>query len=429
MAVQPVLIGGTWRQARHSATFQAGNPATAKPLPDIYPVSHWEDCDAALTAAIKAADALVQLPSQRLATFLERFAERISARGDELVETAHAETALPKKPRLAEVELPRTTSQLRQAAAAAREGSWALPTIDTKFNIRSCYLPLGPIAVFGPNNFPFAFNSASGGDFAAAIASGNPVIAKANSSHPATTRLLAEEAHRALLDTELPPATVQLIYRTSHADGERFVADHRLGGTGYTGSRAAGLALKRAADAAGKPIYLELSSINPVIVLPGALAERGEKIAEEFTGSCLMGTGQFCTNPGLVLLLAGQASESFVDSVAHRFRGAGGRSSVRGRCQESPARSRRAAASWRRGPGRRHARLDRRISICQHAAASLRPALPQRSGQIPDRGIRQCVAVRRRARRRGGCTRARSPGRQPHRLHLLGYARSGRQIV
>lgn len=148
-------------------------------------------------------------------------------RQDEVVEMAHAETALPRSPRLAGAELPRTTNQLRQAAAAAREGSWALPTIDTRANIRSCLSALGPVWVFGPNNFPFAFGSISGGDFAAAIAAGNPVIAKASSSHPGTTRIFAEEAEAARQATGLPPATVQLIYRTSHADGERAVADPR----------------------------------------------------------------------------------------------------------------------------------------------------------------------------------------------------------
>ncbi len=235
---------------------------------------------------------------------------------------AHVETALPRSPRLADVELPRTTGQLRQAAAAAREGSWALPTIDNKLGIRSCCLPLGPVCVFGPNNFPFAFNSVAGGDFAAAIAAGNPVIAKANTSHPGTTRLLAELAHAAAQACDLPPGTVQLLYRTSHADGERLVADPRTGATAYTGSRAGGLQLKAAADRAGKPIYLELSSVNPIVVLPGALVERADAIAEEFTTSCLMGTGQFCTNPGLVLLLAGSATESFMAKLVQRFQAA-----------------------------------------------------------------------------------------------------------
>jgi NADP-dependent aldehyde dehydrogenase len=143
--------------------------------------------------------------------------------------------------------------------------------------------------VFGPNNFPFAFNSVAGGDFAAALAAGNLVIAKANSSHPGTTRLLAEEAHAAATETGLPPGTVQLIYRTSHEDGERLVSDPRTGATGYTGSRTAGLKLKAAADQAGKPIYLELSAVNPVLMLPGALAERGSALVDEFVASSLMG--------------------------------------------------------------------------------------------------------------------------------------------
>ena len=112
---------------------------------------------------------------------------------------------------------------------------------------------------------------------------------------------------------------VQLIYRTNHADGERLVSDIRIGATGYTGSRQAGLKLKQAADLVGKPIYLELSSVNPVVILPGALAERGAEIADEFTGSCLMGTGQFCTNPGLVLLLAGEYTDQFVKAITSKF--------------------------------------------------------------------------------------------------------------
>ncbi len=202
---------------------------------------------------------------------------------------------------------------------AAREGSWLLPTIDTRLNIRSCHEPLGPVWVFGPNNFPFAFNSVAGGDFAAAIATGNPVIAKANTSHPATTQLLAQAAHEAAQATGMPRGAVQLIYRTSHADGERAVGDPRTAATGYTGSRTAGLALKAAADRAGKPIYLELSSINPVVILPGALRTRAAEVAAEFTGSCLMGTGQFCTNPGLLMLLAGRETEAFLADVAGRF--------------------------------------------------------------------------------------------------------------
>ncbi len=319
MSLQPVLIAGQWRTAKFNSTFRAENPATGEKLPDEFPVSVWADCDDALAAAAGAAIILRTTTPEQIAKFLTRFAERIEARKTELVEIAHAETGLPKAPRLAGVELPRTTGQLRQAAAAAIEGSWALPTIDTKLNIRSLLAPLGPVWVFGPNNFPFAFNSVAGGDFAAAIAAGNPVIAKANTSHPGTSRLLAEEAFAAVTETGVPPATVQLIYRTNHADGERLAADPRIGALAYTGSRSAGLKLKAAADQAGKPIYLELSSVNPVLILPGALAERGAKLAEEFTGSCLTGTGQFCTSPSLIVLFAGAATDQFIAAAKQKL--------------------------------------------------------------------------------------------------------------
>jgi NADP-dependent aldehyde dehydrogenase len=317
--LHPILIANRWRPAVSSGTFRAENPATKEPL-DEYPISTLADCDEALTAAAEAFDQVRRLPAAKLAEFLEVFAARIEARKDELVKMANQETGLPVSPRLADNELARTTNQLRQAAAAARDGAWALPTIDEKNNIRSMLAGIGPVIVFGPNNFPFAFNSVSGGDFAAAIAAGNPVIAKANSSHPGTTRLLAEEAFAAAQETGMPPGTVQLIYRTSHEDGERLVADPRVGATGYTGSRSAGLKLKAAADKAGKPIYLELSSVNPVVILPGALEERLDDIVSQFVTSSLMGTGQFCTNPGLLILVAGDATENFLAAVVAKFR-------------------------------------------------------------------------------------------------------------
>lgn len=316
---ESVLLDGKWVEASSTDTFQSYNPTTGQQLPELYPVSSWDDCDKALTAAVAAAEDLRGRPATDIAAFLEAYADLIDANADSLAETAHAETGLPVKPRLAAVEVPRTSGQLRQAAAAARCGSWALPTIDTKANIRSVYEPIGPVCVFGPNNFPFAFNSVAGGDFASAIAAGNPVIAKANTSHPGTTKALTELARQAAEATGLHPATVQLIYRTSHADGAKLVSDCRIGAVGYTGSRRAGLTLKAAADMHGKPIYLELSSVNPVVVLPGALEQRQDEIVDEFVTSVLMGTGQFCTNPGLVLLLADDRASAFVSAVKDRF--------------------------------------------------------------------------------------------------------------
>ncbi len=322
MNSEPVLIAGQWQDSEKTGTFQASNPATGETLSPHYPISSWADCDAALNSAREAFLQMRAMPGEKIAAFLEAYAVKIEERAGALIDLAHLETALPKSPRLADAELPRTTSQLRQAAAAARSGNWRQPVIDSANNIRSCFGPLGPVCVFGPNNFPFAFGSASGGDFAAAIAAGNPVIAKANSSHPGTTKLFAEAAHLAATGTGMPSGIVQLIYRTSHSIGEQLVTDERLGATGYTGSRSAGLKLKEAADGAGKPIYLELSSVNPVVFLPHVLEEKGDALAEEFSGSCLMGTGQFCTNPGMVLLIGSEAAGRFVTDVAQRFEGA-----------------------------------------------------------------------------------------------------------
>src|SRR5579885_414260 len=252
MPIQPILIAGQWRAARSSGCFHAENPATGETLPEEYPVSTWADCDVALDAAVAAAEKLRAAPAGQIAQFLSLYADHLEARAAEIVDLGHLETALAKTPRLSQVELPRTTGQLRQAAAAVREGSWALPTIDTKLNIRSCLGPIGPVVVFGPNNFPLAYNCVSGGDFASAIAAGNPVIGKAHPSHPGTTRLVAEQALAAALDAGLPPSTVQLIYHLSPDDGLRLMGDPRLGAAGFTGSRAGGLKLKAAADAAGK---------------------------------------------------------------------------------------------------------------------------------------------------------------------------------
>lgn len=321
MVLEPVLIAGKWQQSQDSAGFfNAVDPATRSTLPERYPVSSMKDIAIALEAGQEAVNALRQFSPEDIAVFLECFADNIEARVDALVELATRETALPAEPRLGSIELPRTTDQLRQAANAARERSWCRATIDTKPNIRSMFGPLGgPVAVFGPNNFPFAFNSAAGGDFAAAIAAGNPVIAKANPGHPGTTKIFAEAAIDAVKQSGLPSGMVQLLYRTRPEAGLKLVSDPRIGGTGFTGSRSAGLKLKEAADKAGKPIYLEMSSVNPVFVLPGAIQERSQEVAIELFASCSLGAGQFCTNPGLTIIQKSPESELFIEQVKALF--------------------------------------------------------------------------------------------------------------
>ncbi len=323
MTFKPVLIAGAWRPATKPAgAFTAVNPATRQPLADHYPVSSMHDVDAAIEAGREAAAALEAMPDapEAIARFLDDYAARIEGAAGPLVEMAAQETGYAPTPRLADVELPRTTNQIRQGAAAARARSWTLATIDTKTNIRSYYHALGgPVVVFGPNNFPFAFNSIAGGDFVAAIAAGNPVIAKANTGHPGTTRLFAELAFEAARATGMPPAIVQLLYRTPADVGFSLVSHAHVAATGFTGSKSAGLQLKAAADRAGKPIYLEMSSVNPVFILPGALAERGAAVAKELAGSCAMGAGQFCTRPGLTVVKAGADADTFIAELTAAF--------------------------------------------------------------------------------------------------------------
>jgi NADP-dependent aldehyde dehydrogenase len=249
---------------------------------------------------------------------------------------------------LLEQELPRTIKQLRDCAAAARDGTWALRTVDAVRNLVSMHRAIGPVVVFGPNNFPFAYNGIVGGDFAAAIASGNPVIARCHPLQPHTTTRLAQLVEQAISDVGLHPAAVQLIYGMSNEDGLKLVSDRRVGAVGFTGSRSGGLALKGAADAAGIPIYLEMSSVNPVVLLPGALADRCEAIADQFTTSSLLSAGQFCTNPGLVLMVAGDDAERFIARAVDTFRAADAQTMLSRGTVES---LHRAVEQMRRSPG------------------------------------------------------------------------------
>ena len=320
-AIHPVLIAGAWRPARAAVgSFKAVNPATGEAIEASYPISSPAEVEDAVLAGKSAAPAMAGLPPEATADFLEAYASAIEGRIGELVRMAHLETGLALEPRLRSVELPRTVFQLRQAAAAVRDRSWRRATIDTKADIRSIFGPLGgPVVVFGPNNFPFAYNSIAGTDFASALAAGNPVIAKAHPCHPGTTRLFAETAFAALRSSGLPAAAVQLLYHMAPEDGLALVGHPALGASAFTGSRPGGLRLKEAADKAGKPIYLEMSSVNPVFILPGALAERGEAIASEMFGSCIMGAGQFCTKPGLIVVPAGVDGEAFIERLRLAF--------------------------------------------------------------------------------------------------------------
>ena len=317
--MQDILVGGVWRAAAASETFRTVDPTSGRERDGVWPVSGWGDVDAALDAAVTAGAELGRLPDAARGAFLEAYATKLEADRDALVAIAHAETGLAVAPRLRDVEFSRMLDQLRQAAAAAREGTWRMAMLDTARNIRSAAFGLGPVVVFPPANFPLAYGGITGGDFAAAIAGGNPVIAKAHPGCPAVSFRAAHAAIEAVRSTGLPPATVQLLHGISSADGLRLVADPRVGATGFTGSEQAGRALFAAASAAGRVIWVEMGSINPVVILPGALAERGAAIAAELVESVTGSAGQFCTKPGLVFSVADAAGRAFVAHVADRM--------------------------------------------------------------------------------------------------------------
>lgn len=317
--MNPILVGGSWTDARAVGRFSPHEPMSGRELGEVFPISSVEDVTAALDGAEAAVAGLALVSDAGRAEFLRSYGRAIEARRRDLVETAHRETGLPESPRL-EAELTRTVDQLEQAAAAVDVGSWVSATIDTASNIRSMFAPLHkPVVVFGPNNFPFAFNGISGGDFAAAVAAGNPVIVKGHPGHPITTRMLAEAAVEAMEATEMPNTLVQLLYHMEPEVGLSLVSNRRVGAVAFTGSQRGGLALKEAADGAGIPIYLEMGSINPVFVLEHAVAERGPEIADEFYSSCTLGSGQYCTNPGMVIVPEGAAGDAFVARAASLF--------------------------------------------------------------------------------------------------------------
>jgi NADP-dependent aldehyde dehydrogenase len=283
--------------------------------------------DAALEAAERAAHEYRRTSPAQRAAFLDRIAEEIERVGD-LLDVAHAETALPPA-RLAG-ERARTTGQLRLFADLVREGSWVEARIDRalpdrtplpKPDVRRMLIPIGPVAVFGASNFPLAF-SVAGGDTASALAAGCPVVVKAHPAHPATSELAGRAVTRAAAAAGMPPGVFSLIQSSRNDVALALVRHRHTAAVGFTGSLRAGRALFDAAAQRPDPIpvYAEMGSVNPVFLLPGALAERAEAIAEGLATSVTLGVGQFCTNPGVVVGVATVAFNRFVQRLEELIR-------------------------------------------------------------------------------------------------------------
>jgi NADP-dependent aldehyde dehydrogenase len=300
------------------------NPATGAALEPQFHEALDAEAARAMEAAAAAFEDYRQRAPQERAQFLERIADGIEALGDALIERANAETGLPVA-RLTG-ERARTCGQLRLFAQAVREGSWVDARIDTALpdrqplprpDIRRMLKGVGPVVVFGSSNFPLAFSTA-GGDTASALAAGCPVIVKAHRAHPGTAELVGGAITRAAADCGLPAGVFSLLHGGGATIGMTLVRHPAAAAVGFTGSRAAGRALFDAAAARERPIpvFAEMSSLNPVFLLPEALATRGESIAQGLFNSFTLGVGQFCTKPGLIFAARGAATDRFVHTLA-----------------------------------------------------------------------------------------------------------------
>lgn len=310
------IAGG--RGDKFGAPIHGVNPSTGEQLQPAFYEATVAELDHACAAAAQAFETFGRTSGAARAKLLSEIAGRLE-NNDEVVARGQLETGLPQA-RL-QGERARTCGQLRLFAALLEEGSWVGARIDhaqpdrqplPKPDVRSMRRPLGPVAVFGASNFPLAF-SVAGGDTASALAAGCPVIVKAHHAHPGVSEIVAALVVDAVAECDLPPGVFSLIYGGGRTVGQALVSHPCVKAVGFTGSRAAGQALMRAAAARHEPIpvYAEMSSINPVVLLPGALGERGAEIAQGLHASVTLGVGQFCTNPGLVFVPSGTAADEF----------------------------------------------------------------------------------------------------------------------
>ncbi len=279
------------------------------------------------TAVEKATNAFAiykNLDAEKKAVFLETIAGEIMATGDELIQRAMLETGLPEARLIG--ERGRTVGQLKLFAEVLREGSWVEAVIDTAMperkplprpDLRKMQVPIGPIAVFGASNFPFAFSTA-GGDTASALAAGNPVIVKAHESHLGTNEFVATAIYKAAKKCDIPDGVFSFVIGEGAVTGMQLVKHPGIKAVGFTGSYKAGMAIFKAAVNEREipiPVYAEMSSINPVLLLPEKLKQDADAVASQLAGSVTLGVGQFCTNPGLLFLLEDETSAGFIQKL------------------------------------------------------------------------------------------------------------------
>jgi 2,5-dioxopentanoate dehydrogenase len=313
---------GFARSGHGAQKFKAQNPATGDMLEGEFPEAASSEIDEAVELAAKAFSSYGKKTGVEKSKFLETIAHAIMDIGDTLIDRCMQETGLP----LARLqgERARTVNQLKLFAAYLATGSWLDARIDhadagrtpPKPDLRSMQRPLGPVGIFGASNFPLAF-SVAGGDTVSALAAGCTVVFKGHPAHPGTSELVAGAIIEAAKRSGMPEGTFSLVHGRSNAVGQAIVAHPSITAIGFTGSFRGGKALFDLAQQREKPIpvYAEMGSTNPVFILPGALKEKKEIIARDLASSVTLGTGQFCTNPGLVFLEGNADGKAFIESI------------------------------------------------------------------------------------------------------------------
>ncbi len=313
------LLGGRLAEQQGEA-FYGINPANGEKLPTAFYSASSRDIDDAAELAAQAFPVFGGLSGKQRAASLRRIADALAAEATPITERAHLESGLPMA-RL-QGEMGRTTGQLKLFADVIEEGSWVNARIDEadrerkppRPDIRSMLRPLGPVAVFGASNFPLAF-SVAGGDTASALAAGCPVVVKAHPAHPGTSELVGRVIQQAVKETGLPEGVFSLLFDSGIEVGVALAKHPAIKAIAFTGSQQGGKALMKLASSRPEPIpcYAEMGSTNPVFILPGAMRERGTQIAHGVQASFTLGSGQFCTKPGLVFVP--QESAEFTASL------------------------------------------------------------------------------------------------------------------
>ncbi|MFD7313725.1 aldehyde dehydrogenase (NADP(+)) [Streptomyces sp. NPDC059883] len=320
MPLTGAMFLGAERRTGSGPVVASVDPRTDTPLEPGYGSGTPEDVARACELAERAAPGYRATSPERRATFLERIADRIEALGEELTVRAVAESGLPAGRVTGERD--RTTGQLRLLATEVRYGSWAEVRIDRPLpdrvpeprpDLRERHIGIGPVAVFGASDFPLGF-SVAGGDSTAALAAGCPVVLKAHSAHLGTSELVGSAVAAAVRESELPEGVFSLLFGSGAELGRALVADPRIRAVGFTGSRAGGEALMRTAAARPEPVpvYAEMSSVNPVFLLPGALRDRSAALVGGFIDALTAGAGQFRTRPGLLAGVNGPELAQFL---------------------------------------------------------------------------------------------------------------------